>query len=259
VWSRSIPEGCEAAHHQNANSSKIFGRVLKQIQPNKENKMKKTILVISILAMLSVMVACTKTTTTQAQNGPGGSSAPLSTASILLVGTFKLEGTDLAVTSAQAAHLLPLWQTLKALSSSNTAADEEINALVDQIKGVMTTQQMAKITAMKLTQQDVMSLMSQAGASPNGVNATTTPMALNGFAGGNNAQGGADGAGGPPAGGPQGGGAPGGGVPSGGGDPGIIGGNGGASTTPQAVRQMPNQVPVPLLNALIELLQKKIK
>ncbi len=225
--------------------------------------MKKTILVISILAMLSVMAACTKTTTTQAQNGPGGSSAPLSTASILLVGTFKLEGTDLAVSSAQASQLLPLWQTLKALSSSNTAADEEINALVDQIKGIMTTQQMAKITAMKLTQQDVMSLMSQTGVSPNGANATTTPMALNGFAGGSNAQGGAGGAGGgaggPPAGGPQGGGAPGGGVPSGGGDPGITGGNGGASTTPQAVRQMPNQVPAPLLNALIELLQKKIK
>ena len=45
----------------------------------------------------------------------------------------------------------------------------------------------------------------------------------------------------------------------GGGDPGITGGNGVASTTPQAVRQMPNQVPAPLLNALIELLKKKIK
>jgi hypothetical protein len=38
-----------------------------------------------------------------------------------------------------------------------------------------------------------------------------------------------------------------------------MGGAGGASTTPQAVRQMPNQVPAPLMNALIELLQKKIK
>jgi hypothetical protein len=225
--------------------------------------MKKIILVISILAMLAVLAACNKTTTTQAQTGPGGSSAPLSTASKLVVGTFKLEGTDLAVTSDQATQLLPLWQTLKALSNSNTAADEEINALVDQINGVMTTQQMARITALKLTQQDVMSLMSQAGISPNGANATTTPMALNGFGGGNGAQGGAGGgpgggAGGPPSGGPQGGGGAG-GPPTGGGDPGIIGGNGAASTTPQAVRQMPNQVPPPLLNALIDLLQKKIK
>jgi hypothetical protein len=244
----------EAAHYKIADSSKNF--------VYKENIMKKSILVLSILAMLAVMAACSKTTTTQTKNGPGGSSAPLSTASMLVIGTFKLEGTDLAVTSAQATQLLPLWQTLKALSNSNTAADEEINALVDQINGVMTTQQMAKITAMKLTQQDVMSLMSQVGVSPNGATSsagTTTPMALNGFAGGNNAQGGAGGggAGGPPAGGPQGGGGAG-GPPSGGGDPGILGGNGAASTTPQAVRQLPNQVPAPLLNALIELLQIKI-
>jgi len=226
--------------------------------------MKRTIFALTILTMLSVLVACNTATTTQTQNSPGGNSAPLSTATQLLVGTFKLENTDLAVTSAQARQLLPLWQTLQQLSNSNTAADDEINAVVDQIKTSMTTQQMAKITAMKLTQQDIMSLMTQAGVSPNGASATTTPMALNGFPGGNNSQGGGGaaggGAGGPPAGGPQGGGAPGGGMPSGGGiDPGMMGGAGGASTTPQAVRQMPNQVPAPLLNVLIELLQKKIK
>lgn len=228
--------------------------------------MKRTIHAITILTLLSVLVACNKTTTTQAQNSPGGNSAPISTATQLVVGTFKLEGTDLAITSAQAKEMLPLWQTLKELSSSNTAADEEINAVVDQIKGIMTSQQMAKITAMKLTQSDIMSLMSQAGASPNGANATTTPMALNGFPGGNFSQGGggATGAGGPPGGGGPGGGlhagGGGGGMPLGGGiDPGAMGGAGGASSTPQAVRQMPNQVPAPLLNSLIELLQKKVK
>ena len=98
-----------------------------------------------------------------------------------------------------------------------------------------------------------------AGVSLNGANATTTPMAINGFPGGANAQGGRAQGGGGPAGGPPAGGVPGGGFPSVGGDPGIIGGAGVASTTPQAVRQMPNQVPAPLLNALIELLQNKIK
>jgi hypothetical protein len=226
--------------------------------------MKRIVFAITILGMLAVLAACAKTTTTQTQNSPGGNSVPLSTATQLLVGTFKLENTDLAVNSAQAQQMLPLWQTLKELSGSNTAANEEINAVVDQIKSIMTSEQMAKITAMKLTQQDVMSLMSQAGVSPNGANAKTTPMALNGFSGGNNPQGGGGGgagaAGGPPAGGPSSGGGPGGGMPSGGGiDPGMMGGPNGASTTPQAVRQMPNQVPAPLLNALIELLQKKIK
>ena len=224
--------------------------------------MKKTIFAITIFSLLAALAACNQTTTTQAQASAAGNSAPLSSATQLLVGTFKLENTDLAVTAAQASQLLPLWQTLKVLSSSNTAADAEINALVDQIKSTMNTQQIARITEMKLTQLDVMALMSQSGVSPNGANATTTPMALNGFNGGNNAQGGggaaggAGGAGGPPAGGPPAGGVPGGGVPGAGMDPGAVGG---ASTTPQAVRQMPNQVPAPLLNALIELLQKKIK
>lgn len=219
--------------------------------------MKKSIFVLSMLAMLSVLVACNQASTSQAQNGPGGNSAPLSGASQLLVGTFKLEGTDLAVSADQAGQLLPLWQTLQELSTSNTAAAQEINAVVDQIKSGMNSQQVAKITEMKLTQQDVMSLMSQAGVSPNGANATTTPMAINGFTGGANSQGGG---GGGPAGGPPPGGAPGAGMPSGGGiDPRGMGGAGGTASTPQAVRQMPNQVPGPLLNALIELLQKKIK
>ena len=230
--------------------------------------MKKTILTLTILAILGVLVACNKATTaTQTQNGPGGNAMPLSSATQLLAGTLKLEGTDLAVTANQAKQLLPLWQTLQELSNSNTSADQEINAVVDQIKSSMTAQQTAKITAMKLTQQDVMSLMSQTGVSPNGANATTTPMAMNAFPGGNNSQVGGAPAGGPPGGGmPPGGGAPGGGMPSGGGgmpsgggEPGMMGGAAGISTTPQAVRQMPNQVPAPLLNALIELLQKKIK
>jgi hypothetical protein len=233
------------------------------MQPKKENKMKKTIFLITILAMLSVLVACNTATATQTKNGPGGNSAALSAATQLLVGTFKLEGTDLAITAQQAKQLLPLWQTLKELSTNNIAASEETNAVVDQIKSGMTAQQMDKITSLKLTQSDVMSLMSQTGFAPNGSNATTTPMANNGFPGAGNPQGARGsagaGAGGPPAGGPQGGGAPG-GMPAGGGiDPGAMGGNAGASSTPQAVRQMPNQVPAPLLNALIELLQKKIK
>ncbi len=224
--------------------------------------MKKTVFTMTILAILSVLVACNKTTT-RTHSGTGGNTAPLSTATQLLVGTFKLEGTDLAVTSAQAQQLLPLWETLQELSTSNIAATAEINAVVDQIKNTMTTQQMDKITSMKLTQQDIMSLMSQAGVSPNSGSATTTPMALNGYPGGGNAQGegGAPGGGAPGGGGP-GGGAPGGGMPSGGGgDQEIMGGAGGPSTTPQAIKpnETANQVPAPLLNVLIELLQKKIK
>jgi hypothetical protein len=222
--------------------------------------MKKTVFALTILAILSVLVACSKTSGTA---GTAGNSTALSTEAELLVGTFKLEDTDLAVTSDQAQQLLPLWQTLQALSTSNTAATEEINAVVDQIKSTMTSKQMDKITAMKLTQKDVMSLMGQTGFS-NGPSTTTTPMALNGLPSNGNGQGAADGPGGGgfPASGAPGGGAPagGGGFPAGG-DPGVNAGPGGMSSTPQAIRPngTANQVPPPMLNALIELLQKKIK
>ena len=221
--------------------------------------MKKFVYGMSILAILVALAACSKTSTSTAstQKMP-----PLSGEAELLVGTFKLENTELAVSVEQAKQLLPLWQTLQELSASNTAATEEINAVVGQIKSTMTAQQMTSITAMKLTQQDVMSIMSQAGVSPNGASATTTPLAMNGFpSGGGGQQGGGGGAGAPGGGGAPAGGPPagGGGFP-GGGEPGIDAGPGGASSTPQAIRPgMGNQVPPPLLNALIELLQKKIK
>ena len=232
--------------------------------------MKRIIFGITTFTLLFTLVACSKAASTTATTK---SSAPLSTEAELLVGTFKLEGTAQAVTADQAKSLLPLWQTLQALSTSNTAATEEINALVDQIKGTMTTQQMDKITAMKLTQQDVMTAMNDAGVGfiPSGASGTPNPSSesnQNGFPGGGTAPSGGGGfsvsGGGPSGGGPSGSGPNGGGAPpsgnfQAGGDPGAAGGPPGQSTTPQAVRSngFANQVPPPLLNALIQMLQKK--
>jgi hypothetical protein len=221
---------------------------------HKEIFMKKAVFALTILAILSVLVACSKASATIATTDTTTSLSPQAE---LLVGTFKLEETSQAVTADQARELLPLWRTLQSLSNSSTAATEEINAVIDQIKSTMTSEQMAKITAMKLTRQDMMSIMSQAGVSPNGASTTVTPMALNGLPseGGTQRGAGGPGGGGMPAGGPPSGG---GGMPAGG-DPGMMGGPSDASGTPQAPRANANQVPGPLLNTLIELLQKKIK
>jgi hypothetical protein len=75
--------------------------------------------------------------------------------SMLLVGTLKLEGTDLAVTPEQAVELLPLWKAVKTLGSSDTVAQEEIDALYAQIKETMTVEQMAAIDAMTFTREDL--------------------------------------------------------------------------------------------------------
>jgi hypothetical protein len=228
--------------------------------------MKKPVFSLVAFTLVFSLVACNKTTSSQTTET--GNTASLSTAAELLVGTFKLEGTGQSVTSDQAKQLLPLWEMLQSLSTSSTSATEEIQAVVDQIKSTMTSDQMTTITAMKLTQQDMMSLMSQNMASASGT-ADSTPMALNGMPSGGSAPsggmpsggGGPSGGGAPPSGGmPSGGAAPSGDFPSSGAS-GTTGGQTGMSTTPQAVRSngMADQIPSPLLNALIELLKQRIQ
>lgn len=83
----------------------------------------------------------------------------LSTQSELLLGTLKLESTGQAVTKEQASELLPLWQLMTELESSASSAQQEKNAVLDQIKSVMTSNQKQAITDLKLTTQDATSFI----------------------------------------------------------------------------------------------------
>jgi hypothetical protein len=75
----------------------------------------------------------------------------LSVRNQLAYGTLKLEGAAEAVTAEQAAKLLPLWQALKALDDSATAATEESAAAQTQIQAALTPAQVASIAGMRLT------------------------------------------------------------------------------------------------------------
>lgn len=81
----------------------------------------------------------------------------------LSVGTFKLEEGDFAVDAAQAADLLPLWQVLKSLTESGSAAQEEIDALILQIEETMTAEQIEAIAAMQLTREEMGAVMQEYG------------------------------------------------------------------------------------------------
>jgi hypothetical protein len=81
----------------------------------------------------------------------------------LAVGTLKLDGTANAIDKAEAAELLPLWKVLRLLSSSNTAAVEEINAAIRQIGQTMKPEQVNAIAAMQLTSQDMAAVFSSGG------------------------------------------------------------------------------------------------
>ncbi len=153
-------------------------------------------LITTAIIMTLVLVACgakspaaaaTGSTSSTGATGSNGftfngtpaarnSTQPLPLAEQLLVGTFKLEGTPNAVDAKTAAALIPLWQAYAQLTTSNTAAQAEIDAVVSQIQTTMTTQQVQAITAMKLTRQDIFSTMTSLGLTNNfQANAQGTP------------------------------------------------------------------------------------
>ena len=136
--------------------------------------MKKIIVFTILLTTTLTLIACGAQTTTApadtviqtpAANGTlvAPRQTPLSLQEQLIVGSFKLEDTGNAITPEQAAELLPLWQTMKAISASDTAATAEKDALIKQIQETMTAEQMQLITAMNLTRTDLFTFMQENG------------------------------------------------------------------------------------------------
>jgi hypothetical protein len=149
-------------------------------------KMKKTMLILMAIALAALLAACGQSDTqTNTQAGdvavavedtsstdasvpqgtlePGNFQFEMPLQTLLILGTFKLEDTDLAIQTDQAKELLPLWQVLKGLLESDTAAREEIDALVNQIAETMTDEQMQAVDAMGLTMQDLFALNQELG------------------------------------------------------------------------------------------------
>lgn len=126
----------------------------------------------------------------------------------LAIGILQLENGGEAVDETLAAELLPLWRAAQSLANSETAADAEVTAVLNQIQDTMSVEQIAAIAAMQLTDESFQAMLADGTISMRGA-----------FGGNRSGEGGTDGgAGGGPGGGlPGGGGGPGGGLP--GGDP----------------------------------------
>lgn len=217
--------------------------------------MKKTIFLTLLLTLL--LAACGANTDAASDTDSGLQSdsnareLPLSTK--LALGTLKLEKTELAVASEQAADLLPLWQVLNTLIASDSAAPDEIAAVTQQIQETMTPEQLTAIDEMGLTSEDSFAIMQELGLvdAPQ-VNASGTPQAGGGFGSGQGPGGGFPG--GVPGSGP------------GGGGPG--GGLGGQEISPEQMATAQarraengggssNRMLTPLVQAVIELLEAK--
>ncbi|HNB51020.1 MAG TPA: hypothetical protein PK530_03710, partial [Anaerolineales bacterium] len=117
-----------------------------------------SLLLILFLALAACSGQADTTTTTDSQvPAANGTPAPFgqSVEQKLMWGTFALEDTENAVTADQAAELIPLWKAVRSLSDSDTAADEEVSALFDQIQETMSTAQMDAINNLQLTGEDM--------------------------------------------------------------------------------------------------------
>lgn len=218
------------------------------------------LLLISIL-FLSACGSANRGAPSNNQSNPNQQTLPLSEK--LAIGTLKLEGTPNAVTAKQASDLLPLWQVYSSLIISDTAAQQEKDALAQQIQETMSPPQIQAIDSLNLTQREIFTSMQQLGISASSeVNANGTP-APNG--------GGFPGGGGPFVfgGGGDGGNFAGGANRNGGGGGGGFGGNGGTQLNPNQIatlqaRRSANggsfnntRLLTPLVQAVIKLLESK--
>jgi hypothetical protein len=178
-----------------------------------EKRMKIKLVILSgiSLVMILLLAGCNSNTSsssaTETTNSSAQSGTSLSQVNMLLVGTLKLEDTDQSISAEEAAQLLPLWQAYRSLSSSQTAAEAEVEALLTQIRGTMTSDQIQAIKDMNLTATDMQNLMQSMGGAmgPQGTpNPQSTPgfeFPSGGFQGGSPPSGGSQGdVGGPPAG-----------------------------------------------------------
>jgi hypothetical protein len=127
----------------------------------------KQIIRTTLMLLVLSLTACGPTSSEpQVASGAANPDLPITTQ--LVIGTMRLDGTEQEVTSDQAAELLPLWQVYSELSVSDTAAQKELDALVEQIQDALTTEQMNAITDMQLTRQDTFALMQEKGLNPGG-------------------------------------------------------------------------------------------
>lgn len=129
-------------------------------------EMNKTILLSAAVLLMASLAACGSTGGATSEGGGGLTDSyegALSVPEQLILGTLKLEETEYAVSSDQAAELLFLWQAYLSMIQSDTAAEAEIDALIDQIQETMTADQIAAIAAMELTQDHVATLVQEMG------------------------------------------------------------------------------------------------
>ena len=125
-----------------------------------------------LIGTAMVLAACTangadaleptgETAAAAANAGAADLGGSLSDEATLMLGTMKLDEVGLAPDAAQASSLLLLWQAYQSLVMSDATASVEIEAVLDQIQGTMTKEQLDAIAAMSLDEEDMAAFMDE--------------------------------------------------------------------------------------------------
>jgi hypothetical protein len=136
--------------------------------------MKKIMLAVLIVSVSLGAVGCSKgeaETQDDAFRLDDSFEKALSVQAQLMLGTLKLEDTELAIDGEQAQALTPLWKALRSLVSSDTAAEAEVAAVLEQIQATMAEDQVEAIATMRLTEDDIFSTMQELALSVSGLEA----------------------------------------------------------------------------------------
>ncbi len=131
---------------------------------------KKNSLTALVLLFTLIMTACASSKSSTSASEVAGK---LPAQTQLILGTINLEETDYSVTTEQATALLPMFYVLKDLNDSGSAAQEEIDGLVNQIQQTLSDAQIQAIDDMSLSMQD-MAAINQVNNSANASSASNT-------------------------------------------------------------------------------------
>ncbi|MBL7202652.1 MAG: hypothetical protein ISS56_21155 [Anaerolineae bacterium] len=125
-----------------------------------------------LLVVVIVLAGCSKAeptpvpdagtadTASGEQSAPEGRTPGMDGVNGLALGTLRLEGTENAVTPAQAADILPLWEMI---ASGSLQGEAETTAVLKQIEGKMSESQLAAIEDIGLTFEDMGAWMEEQG------------------------------------------------------------------------------------------------
>ncbi len=127
-------------------------------------KMKKQMGLILILVLF--VSACSSTGSQEAARvelSADYAEDALSVEMQLVVGSLILEESDQALNAELASDLVPYWKMYLSLAESDTAAPEEMDAVISEIQGMMTQDQVGYIAGLQLTQESMMILLDDSG------------------------------------------------------------------------------------------------